>query len=62
MFKDDRHLFEEIKEMLLEIRNNQSEILTQLDDIRNDQKKLHEEIRIGYMVVNTSNNRNEILN
>jgi hypothetical protein len=62
MYKEEPSLFEEIKEMLLEIRNNQSEILTQLDDIKNDQRKLHEEIRLNYMTINNHSNRNEILN
>ncbi|AEV68848.1 hypothetical protein [Acetivibrio clariflavus] len=62
MKKDNMESFEEIKTMLKIIIDDNKKILESLREIKEEQKKLHEEIRIQNIVLNSLPIRTEIIN
>ncbi|HOQ01163.1 MAG TPA: hypothetical protein PK604_10170 [Acetivibrio clariflavus] len=62
MKKDNIESFEEIKAMLKIIIDDNKKILESLREIKEEQKKLHEEIRIQNIVLNSLPIRTEIIN
>jgi len=62
MKKSNVESFDEIKEMLKILINDNKKILADLREIREEQKKLHEEIRTQNIVLNSLPIRSEILN
>jgi len=62
MKKENVESFEEIKAMLKIIIDDNKKILESLREIKEEQKKLHEEIRIQNIVLNSLPIRTEIIN
>jgi len=62
MKKENVESFEEIKAMLKIIIDDNKKILESLRQIKEEQKKLHEEIRIQNIVLNSLPIRTEIIN
>jgi hypothetical protein len=52
----------EIRAALKSIEERQELILAEIHELRLDQKKLHEEVRISNFVLNNISLRNEIIN
>lgn len=59
---DYNDLLREIREMLKMISDGQDRIIQDINDLKEEQKKLKEEIRISNFVLNNMGIRNEILN
>ena len=53
---------EEIHEMLKIVIDSQKQIIESVNEIRTEQKKIYEEIRLSNFVLNNITMRNEILN
>lgn len=62
MKKDNMESFDEIKDMLKILIDDNKKILASLSEIKEEQKKLHEEIRIQNIVLNSLPIRTEIIN
>lgn len=62
MKKDNMEPFDEIKAMLKILIDDNKKILGSLSEIKEEQKKLHEEIRIQNIVLNSLPIRTEIIN
>ena len=62
MKKENMESFDEIKAMLKILIDDNKKILESLRQIKEEQKKLHEEIRIQNIVLNSLPIRTEIIN
>ena len=62
MKKDNMESFDEIKAMLKILIDDNKKLLASLREIKEEQKKLHEEIRIQNIVLNSLPIRTEIIN
>ncbi|NLL06571.1 MAG: hypothetical protein GX270_12480 [Clostridiaceae bacterium] len=62
MKKDNIGSFDEIKAMLKILIDDNKKLLASLQEIKEEQKKLHEEIRIQNIVLNSLPIRTEIIN
>ncbi len=62
MKKDNMESFDEIKAMLKILIDDNKKLLESLREIKEEQKKLHEEIRIQNIVLNSLPIRTEIIN
>ncbi len=62
MKKDNMESFDEIKAMLKILIDDNKKLLASLREIKEEQKKLHEEVRIQNIVLNSLPIRTEIIN
>lgn len=62
MKKENMESYDEIKAMLKILIDDNKKILESLREIKEEQKKLHEEIRIQNIVLNSLPIRTEIIN
>jgi uncharacterized protein YlxW (UPF0749 family) len=62
LIDDNKELLIEVKGMLKAVIDGQAQLLKEVRELREEQKKLHEEIRASNFILNQINVRSEILN
>ncbi len=62
MDKDYLNILNEIREVLKVLADGQEQLLSSVKELREEQKKLYNEIRLNNMVISSFPVRNEIIN
>jgi hypothetical protein len=60
--KDYLNILNEIREVLKVLADGQEQLLSSVKELREEQKKLYNEIRLNNMVISSFPVRNEIIN
>jgi hypothetical protein len=62
MSEYDNNLLLEIRDLLKVLTEEQKQLATEIRELKTEQKKIHEDIKLNNFVLNNINLRNEIMN